>query len=90
MPLNWHNRSAKPAIVTLHARVSEHEHTVGTLTRGRADLRREEHDDVLALLPNLEHHPDELDIHFNRIAHIRANLDEIKSAWTNAKLRSYG
>jgi hypothetical protein len=83
-------RSTNDNSATRPARV---EAAVGKLTRSRLNVRREEHDAVLAALRkvgenayNLEQHTHDLDVQFKRIAQMQADLDDMKRAWQKAKL----
>lgn len=76
----------------VHQRLGRLEAAVGKLTRTRVNVRREEHDAVVAALRkvegnarNLEQHTHDLAIQFRRIAQIQADLDAIKRAWERVK-----
>jgi hypothetical protein len=65
---------------------------MGRLTRARVNVRREEHDEVVAALAKLrrytgelEQHTRDLAVQFKRIAQIQADLDDIKHAWGKVK-----
>ena len=73
-------------------RLARVEAAIAKLTRARVDVRREEHDQVLAALNqlarndvDLSRHTKDLDIQFKRIAQIQADLDAIRLAWDRMK-----
>jgi hypothetical protein len=74
-------------------RLARLEAAVGKLARSRVNVRREEHDEVLAALDQLqrctaelERHTHDLDVQFKRIAQVQADVDELKRAWQKANL----
>ena len=69
----------------MHARIAHIEASLRKLARARDVVRRAEHDRVVAALEKLERHARDLDIQFQRIAQIQAELDEIKRAWQRIK-----
>ena len=69
----------------LHQRVARLEAVVNKLTRARV-VRREEHDEVLAALRQLEQNTRDLAIQFKRIAQLQADFDTIRQAWGRMKL----
>lgn len=73
-------------------RLARLEGQVGKLVRARVNVRREEHNEVLNALRqlqqhtgDLENHTRDLDLQFKRIAQMQAELDEIKRAWEKMK-----
>jgi ribosome-associated translation inhibitor RaiA len=95
MPLK-RRRRLSPMKPSTHGRITQRlarlETVVDQLTRSRVNVRREEHDAVLAALKkveqnaaDLERHTRDLDVQFKRIAQVQADLDEIKRAWTRVK-----
>jgi hypothetical protein len=77
---------AKPS---LERRLARLEKIVSRLTRAGVNVRRQEHDEVVAALAPLttgeERNTRELEIQFKRIAQIQAELDDIKRAWERMK-----
>jgi len=77
---------AKPS---LERRLARLEKIVSRLTRAGVNVRRKEHDEVVAALAPLasgeERNARELEIQFKRIAQIQAELDDIKRAWERMK-----
>ena len=73
-------------------RLARLEAAVGKLARSRVNVRREEHDEVLAPLEELrrhttelERHTRDLEVHFTRIAPLQADVDAIEIAREKAK-----
>jgi hypothetical protein len=71
-------RSRPPSV---QQRLTRVESAVRKLTRTRVNVRREEHDQVVAALEKLERHAHDLDIQFKRIAQMQAELDSLKREW---------
>jgi hypothetical protein len=85
MPVKRRRRRPRSADATVSKRLARVEAQLKTLTGARVNVRREEHDEVLAALRtieenarNLERHTRDLDIQFQRIAQLQADVDEIK------------
>src|SRR5262249_7726516 len=62
----------------MHKRVARLEAVVSKLIRARVDVRRDEHDEVLAALRQLEQHTHDLATQFKRIAQLQADVDSTK------------
>ncbi len=59
-------------------RVARLETALEEVARRRAEVRREEHNEVLATLQQLAQHTHDLDVQFKRIAQIQADVDLLK------------
>lgn len=77
---------AKPS---LERRLARLEKIVARLTRAGVNVRREEHENLVAALEPLAsregRNARELEVQFKRIAQIQAELDDIKRAWERMK-----
>jgi len=78
--------------VSFARRLVRVEAAIGRLTRSRVNVRREEHDEVLAALEELrrhttelERHTRDLEVHFTRIAPLQADVNAMEIAREKAK-----
>jgi hypothetical protein len=93
MPTKRRRSPTKPSTDgSITERLARVEATINQLIRSRVNVRRDEHEAVLAALQkveqnaaNLELHAHDLDVQFKRIAQVQADLDEIKRAWAKMK-----
>ena len=66
-------------------RLARLEAQIAKLTRTPVNVRREEHQEVITALRQLEQHTRDLDVQFKRMAQMQADLDELKRAWDRMK-----